>query len=192
MKTANEFTAYGLADGQGMDRETLAARMAATCWLRGQFHLRSGGVSDVYFDKYRFESDPALLSAVAEHLLPLVPTDCEVLAGIELGGIPISTALSLTSGLPVCFVRKTAKSYGTGQFAEGLDIRARKLVLIEDVVSTGGQIVDSARMLRNGGAIVTHVLAVLVRHARARENLAAAGLQLSGLFTAEEVPAPAA
>jgi orotate phosphoribosyltransferase len=79
--------------------------------LRGQFHLRSGRVSEVYFDKYRFESDPVLLEAIAKHLLPLVPKDCEIIAGIELGGVPIATALSLISGVPVCFVRKAAKSY---------------------------------------------------------------------------------
>jgi orotate phosphoribosyltransferase len=183
----------GGADGRSeMNRGELAARVAQTCWLRGQFHLRSGQTSDLYFDKYRFESDPVLLSGIAQHLLPLVPAACEVLAGIEIGGIPIATALSLISGLPVCFVRKAAKSYGTMQFAEGLDIAGRRLVLIEDVVSTGGQIIDSARMLRDGGAVVADVLTVLVRDARAYENLAAAGLSLSSLFTMDDVPVPAA
>jgi orotate phosphoribosyltransferase len=97
----------------------------------------------------------------------------------------------LISGLPVCFVRKAAKSYGTKQFAEGLDIAGRRLVLIEDVVSTGGQIIDSARLLRDGGAVVADVLTVLVRDARAYENLAAAGLSLSSLFTMDDVPVPA-
>jgi orotate phosphoribosyltransferase len=122
----------------------------------------------------------------------LLSTGCDVLAGIEMGGIPIATALSLISGLPVCFVRKAAKPYGTMQFAEGLDIAGRRLVLIEDVVSTGGQIIDSARQPRDGGAVVADVLAVLVREARAYENLAAAGLNLSSLFTMDDVPAPAA
>jgi orotate phosphoribosyltransferase len=175
-----------------MNRAELATRVAERCWLRGQFNLRSGHTSNVYFDKYRFESDPVLLSAITQHLLPLVPTGCEVLAGIEIGGIPIATALSLISGLPVCFVRKAAKPYGTKQFAEGLDIGGRRLVLIEDVVSTGGQIIDSARMLRDGGAVVADVLAMLVRDAAANENLAAAGLNLSSLFTMDDVPVPAA
>jgi orotate phosphoribosyltransferase len=173
-----------------MERAELARRVAEQCWLRGRFQLRSGRVSDVYFDKYRFESDPALLTAIAKHLLPLVPKDCEVLAGIELGGVPIATALSLISGLPVCFVRKAAKSYGTRQSAEGLDVRGRKLVLIEDVVSTGGQIIDSAKMLRDAGAVVADVLCVLVRDPAAHDNLAAAGLKLSGLFTTSDVPVP--
>lgn len=84
------------------------------------------------------------------------------------------------------------KPHCTRQFAEGLDIGGRKLVLVEDVVSTGGQIIDSARMLRDGGAVVSDVLAVLVRDARAYENLAAAGLNLSSLFTMDDVPVPAA
>jgi orotate phosphoribosyltransferase len=174
-----------------MDRAALAACVAQRCWLRGQFHLRSGRTSDVYFDKYRLESDPVLLAAVARHLLPLVPTGCEALAGIELGGIPLATALSLAGGLPVCFVRKAAKFYGTRQFAEGLDIRGRRLLLIEDVVSTGGQIIDSAGMLRDAGAIVADVLCVLVRETAAHANLAAVGLKLSGLFKMDDVPIPA-
>jgi orotate phosphoribosyltransferase len=173
-----------------MERAELAGRVAERCWLRGQFHLRSGQVSDAYFDKYRFESDPLLLAAIARHLLPLVPQDCEVIAGIELGGIPLATALSLLGGLPACFVRKAPKSYGTRQFAEGLDIRGRRLVLIEDVVTTGGQIIDSARMLRDGGAVVADVLCVLVREATSHDNLATAGLRLSGLFTMDDVPVP--
>lgn len=175
-----------------METAQLARWVAEWCWLRGQFQLRSGAVSDIYFDKYRFESDPVLLAAIARHLLPLVPTGSEALAGIELGGIPLATAMSLASGLPVCFVRKAAKSYGTQQFAEGLDIRGRRLVLIEDVVSTGGQIIDSTRMLRDGGAIVADVLCVLVREARAHDNLAAAGLKLLSLLTMGDVPIPAA
>jgi orotate phosphoribosyltransferase len=173
-----------------MEKTELARQVAEGCWLRGQFQLRSGQVSNVYFDKYRFESDPVLLAAIARHLLPLVPPGCEVIGGIELGGIPLATALSLLSGLPVCFVRKAAKSYGTMQFAEGLDVRERRVLLVEDVVSTGGQIVDSARMLRGAGAEVADVLCVLVRDPGAHGNLAAAGLKLSGLFTMADVPVP--
>lgn len=173
-----------------MERAELARRIAERCWLRGQFHLRSGQASEVYFDKYRFESDPVLLAAIARHLLPLVPQECEILAGIELGGVPIATALSLIGGLPVGYVRKAAKTYGTRQFAEGLNVSGRKLLLIEDVVSTGGQVIDSAGMLRNEGAIVTDVLCVLVRDVRAHDNLAAAGLNLSGLFSVDDVQVP--
>ena len=61
--------------------------------LEGSFVLRSGQISAHYFDKYRFEADPALLRRVAERMLALVPADTEILAGLELGGVPIATAM---------------------------------------------------------------------------------------------------
>jgi orotate phosphoribosyltransferase len=146
-----------------MNRNELARRIADRCWLSGTFQLRSGQTSASYFDKYRFEADPILLSAVAAHLVPLIPPGTEVLAGIEMGAIPIVTALSLQTGLPACFVRKAAKGYGTAKFAEGADVAGKTLLLIEDVVTTGGQIIDSARMLRGAGAIVSKVACVLLR-----------------------------
>ena len=103
-----------------MDRRQLARRLQASCGLTGHFVLRSGEVSDFYFDKYLFEAVPELLDAVAELASPLVPDGTEILAGLELGGVPISTALSLRTGIPQVLVRKEAKTYGTAKLAEGL------------------------------------------------------------------------
>ena len=93
----------------------LAAAVRDASHLTGEFTLRSGTTATDYFDKYQFEARPDLLAAVAEALVPLVPKDIEVLAGLELGGIPIVTALSLHTGLPAAFVRKQAKTYGTAR-----------------------------------------------------------------------------
>ena len=103
-------------------RADLAHRIYATSHLTGEFTLRSGRVSNEYFDKYRFESDPVLLAEVAEAMATLVPEGIEVLAGLEMGGIPVVTALARVTGLPACFVRKSAKKYGTAKFAEGADV----------------------------------------------------------------------
>ena len=92
-----------------MDRQELATRINDVCRLTGRFELRSGQVSDQYFDKYLFEADPVLLGAVADLAARLIPDGTEVLAGLELGGVPVATALSLVTGLPVAFVRKAAK-----------------------------------------------------------------------------------
>jgi len=100
-------------------------------------------MSSKYFDKFLFESDPVLLDAVAAHLVELLPPPTEVLAGLELGGVPVATALSLRTGLPVAFVRKAAKTYGTAKLAEGIDLAGRRVVVIEDVVTTGGQVPSS-------------------------------------------------
>jgi orotate phosphoribosyltransferase len=164
-------------------REQLAARIDAVSRLHGQFRLRSGVVSDEYFDKYRFESDPTILTAIAEGLAPLIPAGIDALAGLEMGGIPIATALSIRTGLPAVFVRKQAKSYGTCRLAEGAEVSGRRLLIVEDVVTSGGQILESCEELRRSGALVDHVVCVIDRQAGGREALAAAGLELRALFT---------
>jgi len=170
-------------------REELADRLRTSCLLSGQFVLRSGQISDHYFDKYQFEADPALLRDVAEQLVPLVPSDTEVLAGLELGGVPVAIALSLATGLPASLVRKEAKTYGTAKLAEGPDIDGRRLLIVEDVVSTGGQIVISTGELRERGAIVDTALCVIDRSAGDHSLLKEAQLDLVSLFRAAEIEA---
>lgn len=170
-----------------MDRAQLARGIFRSAHLRGRFVLRSGTVSDTYFDKYRFESDPVLLEAIAQQLAPLVPDGTEALAGLELGGVPIATALSRVTGLPALFVRKKAKEYGTCRLAEGGEIEGRRLLIVEDVVSSGGQILLSAQELRGLGAIVDTALCVIDRESGGPEKLAEAGLALRPLFCMSEL-----
>jgi len=172
-----------------VERASLAAEIERRAHLKGTFRLRSGRVADDYFDKYLFESDPKLLRAIAEAMAPLVPREVQALAGLELGGIPIATMLSQTTGLPALFVRKQAKTYGTCRLAEGGDVRGRHLLLVEDVVTTGGQIIESTRLLRERGATVEHVLVVIDRDQDARSNLQRNGLALHALFTIHDLAA---
>ncbi len=172
-----------------MDRAELARRIYDTAHLTGSFTLRSGATSSEYFDKYRFESDPALLRAIAEALAPLVPDGTEGLAGLELGGVPLATALAQVTGLPAYFVRKEAKSYGTCQLAEGGDIGGRRLTVVEDVVTSGGQVLESCAELRSLGVTVDRVLCVIDRQAGGAERLAADGLELAALFRMDELGA---
>lgn len=141
----------------------------------------------MYFDKYRFEADPVLLADIAEAMSTLVPADTEVLAGLELGGIPVVTALSARTSLPAAFVRKEAKSYGTARLAEGADVSGRRVVIIEDVVTSGGQVLVSAGQLRQLGAEITHVLCVIDRGEGGREALAAAGLDLRAVIDQPDI-----
>lgn len=170
----------------------LARRIYESAHLAGEFVLRSGQSSTEYFDKYLFEADPLLLRAVGEALVRLVPPDADALAGLELGGIPLVTILSQLSGLPALFVRKKAKEYGTRRLAEGGEVAGRRLVLIEDVVSTGGAIIDAARELRASGAELISVLCVIDRESGGTENLAAEGLELRAAFTMSELAAASA
>lgn len=162
---------------------SLAARVYAASHLTGTFVLRSGRRADHYFDKYRFESDPALLAAIIEALVPLVPEGTEGLAGLELGGVPLATMLSAATGLPAFFVRKEPKKYGTERICEGGDVAGRRLLIIEDVVTTGGQIVLSAQDLRAEKAVIDHALCVIDREGGGADVLAAEGITLHALFT---------
>lgn len=170
-----------------MDRKELAARIYNISHLTGSFTLRSGQVSGEYFDKYLFESDPALLTDIAKEMANLVPEGTEILAGLEMGGIPIATALSIKTGLPGVFVRKKAKEYGTCKLAEGTNVHDKKLCIVEDVITTGGQVVLSTNDLRGFGAIVENVLCVIERDIKGRENLEKEGLKLHSLFTMDEL-----
>jgi orotate phosphoribosyltransferase len=170
----------------------LARRVYQAAHVAGSFRLRSGGVSQEYFDKYLFEADPALLRQVGEALVELIPDDTEAVAGLELGGVPLATIVSQLSGLPALFVRKEAKSYGTCRLAEGGDVAERRLTVVEDVVTTGGQLLKSCAALRERGAELDAVLSVIDREQGGREALEAAGLDFRPVFTMEQLRAAAA
>jgi len=175
----------------------LAGRVHAVAHLTGTFTLRSGRTATEYFDKYRFEADPELLDALAAAMVPLVPAGTEVLAGLEMGGIPVVTALSRHTGLPAAFVRKQAKAYGTARLAEGAEVSGRRVTVVEDVVTSGGQVVLSTADLRALGATVGHALCVIDRGEGGGAALASEGIELVALLTrglldqaAEGTPGP--
>ncbi len=171
----------------GDSRRALARRIHEVAHLTGTFTLRSGAVSNEYFDKYRFESDPGLLFEIAEALGPLVPDGTEVLAGLELGGVPLAVGLSQVTALPAAFVRKEAKTYGTCRLAEGEEIDGRRVTVVEDVVTSGGQVVTSCGDLRERGALVEHALCVIDREAGGSAALAEIDVRLHPLFTMTEL-----
>jgi orotate phosphoribosyltransferase len=170
-----------------MNRDTLANAIDSVSRLSGHFVLRSGKTSDTYFDKYLFESDPALLRSIAEHMSALVPDDVEILCGLEMGGLAVVTVLSQVTGLPCAFLRKQRKTHGTMKYAEGPDLAGRRIVLIEDVVSSGGAILDQAAMLRADGIGVDLAICVIDRQTGGSEALARDGIKLLPLFTMEEI-----
>ena len=178
------------------DNSPLAKRIYDTAHITGDFLLRSGARSTEYFDKYLFEADPDLLKHIALAMVKLVPPGIDALAGLEMGGIPLATMLSQLTGLPVLFVRKKAKEYGTCKIAEGGQVRGRKLLIVEDVVTSGGAILDAARALREEGAILGPVICVIDREspapANGPANLAKVGLDLKPLFTMTELKAAGA
>ena len=171
-----------------MDRQALARAIRRTAYLTGSFRLRSGQTSSFYWDKYRFESDPEILRSLAielERLLPSSPFDR--LAGLELGGVPLATALALETGRPCLFVRKAAKDYGTMNLVEGGFVPGDQVVVVEDVITTAGQVVTSVGDMRALGLVIDHVLCVIDRQQGGREKLDAAGCSLRSVFTLDEL-----
>src|SRR3954454_9107168 len=165
-----------------MSLDELAQRVNSIARLTGTFTLRSGQTSTEYFDKYRFEADPVLLRDIAEAMALLVPDGVDALAGLELGGVPIATALSMVTGIPARFVRKEAKTYGTCLLAEGGDIEGMRLLVVEDVISTGGQVLQSTADLRERGAKVDTVVCAIDRRPEGSDVFAKEDLELRALF----------
>lgn len=170
-----------------MTSDQLARAILQRSLLKGEFVLRSGATSDRYFDKYLFESDPELLAEIGQALARLVPEDTDMLAGLELGGVPLAVMLGQLTGLPVVFVRKQAKEYGTRRLAEGGDVGGKRLLIVEDVVTSGGQVVISTRDLRERGAIVDSAVCVIDRESGGPEALAKEGVALAALFTMSDL-----
>ena len=96
-----------------MKKSEIAKRIYKIAHITGEFKLRSGQISNEYFDKYLFEAEPELLVEIAKIMKSFIPPETEIIAGLEMGGIPVVTALSLESRMKSAFVRKKAKEYGT-------------------------------------------------------------------------------
>jgi len=173
-----------------MERAELARQLKAASVLSGQYRLRSGKSTHFYVDKYRFESDPTLLSALTGELEKLLPESFDKLAGLELGGIPLATALSLRTGKKCLYVRKTPKTYGTRNLVEGGFSRGEIVTVIEDVITTAGQVCTSIEQMRQLGLVVPYVVCVIDRQQGGRQNLEKIGCSLSSIFNLDELNIP--
>jgi orotate phosphoribosyltransferase len=142
----------------------LAARVRGVALLEGDFVLSSGKRSRFYVDKYLFSTEPALLRDLAREISARLPADTERLAGVELGAVPLVAAAALESALSYVIVRKATKEYGTGNRIEGRPFEAgENVALVEDVVTTGTQVLRAAATLEEAGANVLSIVAVLDR-----------------------------
>ncbi len=177
------------AAANAADLDGIARAIREVARIHGNFTLRSGAVSDTYFDKYRFEADPALLRRIGEALVPLIPEEATVLAGLEMGGIPIVTMLGQLTGMPTAFLRKEAKTYGTCRYAEGAELKGQRVLMVEDVVSSGGAIIDTLNMLRGDGIEPMGAICVIDRETGGKENLGNVGLQLTALLSMSRIEA---
>ena len=166
-----------------MTKPQLAQAIKQAAYLEGDFVLSSGKRSKYYLDKWRFETDPALLREIARALADLLPSPPpDRLAGVELGGVPLAVALSLHTGIPYLIVRRQAKEYGTTREIEGLMSPGESVVLVEDVLTTASQAISAAQRLAGLGLHVARVIYVIDRDEGADANLRAAGLDPAPLL----------
>jgi len=168
---------------QGMTHEQIAQRIAEVALLHGTFTLRSGRTSHYYLDKYLFSTEPQILRQLGALFAQRAGDGIHRLAGAELGGIPLVTAASLASGLPCIFIRNQKKEYGTAKQLEGRLDPGDRVMLVEDVCTSGGQVLEAAKVIEGQGASVAKIVATIDRLEGARETIEAAGYRFESLFT---------
>jgi orotate phosphoribosyltransferase len=173
-----------------MEDAALLTALREHAYLEGDFVLRSGKRSQYYLDKYRFETVPDLLEALGARLAAKaaeVEPDAARLAGPELGAVALAAAASLASRLPFLIVRAEAKAYGTANRIEGAYAAGERIVLIEDVVTSGGAAADAVRAVRQAGLECRTAICVIDREEGGVDALARVGVRLFSLFSAAQV-----
>jgi orotate phosphoribosyltransferase len=170
-----------------MTREDLARRIADVSLLRGEFTLRSGRKSNYYLDKYRFETQPDVLAALGKLFAGYVTDTTDRIAGAELGAVPLAAAAGMASGKPIVFIRNQKKDYGTAKQVEGVLNPGETVLIVEDVLTTGGQVLEAAKTLADLGAKVERIVAVIDRLEGARDNIERAGFTFDSLFTTKDL-----
>ena len=151
--------------------------------LRGDFTLRSGRKSKYYLDKYLFECQPAILQELGRRFTKYVTPQITRIAGAELGGVALAASAAMASGVPFVIIRNAKKDYGTRKMYEGRLERGDVILLVEDIATTGGQVLEAARTIREAGATVDRIVAVIDRQEGARENIESAGFAFDALMT---------
>ena len=152
----------------------------------GKFILTSGAVSDYYVDIKKASTNPATLKNIAQSLREYTQ-GYDLLAGMELGAVPLIVALSLETTLPYVIVRKEKRAHGTGKQIEGEDVRNKKVLIIEDVTTSGGSVVKTVHILRDNGALVDQVISVVDRDSGAKEKMQTLGINLKSLINVTDI-----
>ena len=173
-----------------MTLQDLAERIRAVAYLEGEFTLRSGRKSSFYIDKYLFETQPDILAELGRLMARKVTPQTTRIAGAELGGVPLAAAAAMAAKLPFVIVRNAKKDYGTSKMFEGKLERGDHVLLVEDIATTGGQVIDAARILSEAGATVERIVAVVDRGQGARENITGAGYVFESLLNSRDLRLP--
>lgn len=166
-----------------MTRTELAQRIRAAAYLEGDFTLRSGRKSKYYLDKYLFETQPDILQELGKLFADYVAPSTTLIAGAELGGVALAAAASLASSKPFVIIRNAKKDYGTSKPYEGKLASTDSVLLVEDIATTGGQVLEAAKLIASLGARVERIVAVIDRSEGARANIEQAGFVFAAMFS---------
>ena len=172
---------------RSLEVDELGREIVKASYLKGDFVLRSGKHSNRYFDKFLFETDPALLKELGRHIAELIPKETQRLAAPELGAVLLGGAVSMDTGLPLVLVRKEPKGYGTAKQLEGRFEPGERVTVIEDVVTTGGDSLRSVQVLREVGLDVIQLVVVLDRGEGGEDNIRQAGIPYTPLFRIQDL-----
>ncbi len=170
-----------------MTRDELAKRIAEVSLLRGEFTLRSGRKSNYYLDKYRFETQPDVLIELGKLFAAKISAKVDRIAGAELGAVSLAAAASMACGKPFVIIRNQKKDYGTSKLIEGGLNSGETVAIVEDVLTTGGQVLEAAKTLKDAGAKIDRIIAVIDREEGARGNIESAGYVFEALFTTTDL-----
>ncbi|MCK5012965.1 MAG: orotate phosphoribosyltransferase [Candidatus Omnitrophica bacterium] len=163
-----------------MRNELVRALLDVDALEYGEFNLASGRKSNYYFNIKKAITDPRVLSIISKKVIENIPTllcHVDAIAGVEIGGVPIATAVSLDTGIPLIIVRKKSKGYGIGDSFIG-DVEGKRIVLVEDVTTTGSSVIKGIEKIRDNCGIVDTVITVADRDEGARHNLGILGVKL--------------
>jgi orotate phosphoribosyltransferase len=152
----------------------------------GHFILTSGAESTYYIDIKRASTDPKILGIIAQEMKKYTK-GCDMLAGMELGAVPLIVALSLKTQLPYAIVRKQQRDHGTGKKIEGQDVKGKKVLIIEDVTTSGGSVVATIQSIREAGGITNTVLVVVDRDSGAFEKMKSLDVTLIPLLSIHDI-----
>ena len=170
-----------------MNREQLIHRISEVALLRGEFTLRSGRKSSYYLDKYRFETQPDVLIELGRLFAEKVTAGIDRIAGPELGAVALAAAASMSCGKPFFIVRNQKKGYGGDKLVEGILNAGENILIVEDILTTGGQVLEAAKVIEGAGAKVAGICGVIDRLEGARQNIESAGYRFDALFTTRDL-----
>jgi orotate phosphoribosyltransferase len=155
--------------------------------LEGDFTLRSGKKSKYYMDKYLFETCPDILKALGEEFATHVGDDVTLIAGAELGGVALAAVTAIEANKNWIIVRNSKKGYGTGKMVEGVLKEDDVVLIVEDIATTGGQVIEAAKIITDAGATVKKIVCVIDRRQGAEENVTEAGYKFERIITKEDL-----